>query len=296
MHDKYIPFSMNELISDWYRNAKSKNYQGAKILTLLSSLYFHINRYPTYEDRVLFEFQRNDVDNFIANQEQLLNDFKELYQVTQNRLKQLRDSGKLNVTEDDCIYLERKVCRVEQINKEKKEQDYFNTEEDPIYLIQKIKDGSINDVDVDMDILNSWAESSSLTYGIVTLKKRINLEDIIYFNRKNDLNDLGITECPPLEPDEYIVVNKSKTGIIYFSKSKGEIEIDNSIKRKFVEYPSRDSKEKRFRDRMEGRIEKDNAYYMFPFHHFDRQISLIKILRNAYIYWRNMRNSNKRII
>ncbi|MDO5070808.1 MAG: hypothetical protein Q4D78_11565 [Neisseria zoodegmatis] len=219
--NKNIPTSMEGLLKAWQTNGKTS---AASLFIYLVMGYFNIHRLPTLEDRIIQEIKKNGPENNFYTSFSDLNlltietelqerkkDFELLYEDTQKRLKKQFDNqkkiklsrrfGELKKGKDTnknlCDRWQLDICEIcSYINgcKEKNKEIIF-----------------------EMDILNSWAETPSYSYGDIIISKEIPIEDIIYFQHSSDC--LG-----PLENDEYIVLNRQETGCVRFAPS--EVEID----------------------------------------------------------------------
>lgn len=226
--NKKLSPTMVKILTSWQAHAKSCTE--GQILTYLSKIFFNIHRLPIaeFQDRNLINinkdillnfFQENSFDfsseNFENRLQSLLEDFENMYQNTQQRLKDKFEN-------DEYIELSRRIIKKFDIDNG----DKFNCE-NPCklysYIYNQKKDNK--DCEIYMDILNDWADYSSPIYGVIILKKKIPIKDIIYFNHYNDCTG-------PLEEDDYIVVNRSLTGGVVFSCN--DIQCDDEFLQDFL--------------------------------------------------------------
>ena len=221
---------MKELLSCW----QSEAYQlkGMQILTYLAKCHFDIQRLPQYEDRRLS--LKEQLDSNMKNYkdlDKLKNDFDILYRDTQKRLEkqfkeEFTEQEKNRI--DKHILLSRRILRKEDLEENKTR--YTNLYKCDLYPVETLKDVMTKqkenkEIELPMDILTSWSENAVNTYGVLQLNKRVPPEDIIFFTHRGDFGG-------PLESNEYIVLNRTPTGIISFSPTN--ISVDSSVGRMLV--------------------------------------------------------------
>lgn len=244
--DKNIPSSMEDLLIKWQAHA---NKRGVQMLTYLSKILFNIQRLPLFEDRsialidkdddffeLLKENKDNDLNIEIINSklEELKKDFLSLYEDTQKRIeekfKEEFEEQEKN-GEEKHILLSRRIIKENDFIKHlEKNNSYsshiysnttYNCEPDLCTIYNYVKEQKNNNknINIQMNILTSWAQNTADYYGIIKFEKKVNPKDIIFFTYKDDFSG-------PIESNEYIVLNRSATGIISFPAEDIDIRLD----------------------------------------------------------------------
>ena len=201
-----IPSRMQEFLHDWFMEDSEGSY---KMLTYLTSKVFNIIRLPTYCDRTINSITIDQVNKYIDELEDLENELETLYQYTQSRLKEA------GYEESDKIKLYRGIVKESYFANLNTDSCYSSVRDDdeiePIvlatYILHKKQECS-QIVELEINILSSWSQyTSNGTYGDITLERDIKIKDILCFNAYGDSQG-------PLEPNEWIVINHSNTGLI----------------------------------------------------------------------------------
>jgi len=213
---------------------------GYQILVKLVSNAFEICRFPSHEDRIFSEyiFPNNEkhvqlIENFIESLNEskynsMHHELMAIYNHTQNTLKVI---GVRRLLLQRSIHSE--YCKKILVFKAAAE------------ILGKEK------VPVDMDVLNSFSDSIGLSaYGDVTFRLEIPIEDILYSHLMitNETNKMS------MEGEEWIVINRSRTGIVDICIT--DIFIDKSEEKK-------ESEDEIFFKKVKSRMSNDFARELF---------------------------------
>lgn len=195
---------------------------GYQLLVEIVSNLFDIRRFPSHEDRIFNNYKLPHDKKYVLMIERFmesLNDSKcelmhnellSIYNHTQNTLKAIGTKILLLQRSIHSEYCEKVLvfkAAAEMLGKDK--------------------------VPVDMDVLNSFSDSIGLSaYGDVTFRLKIPTEDILY----SHLMITNETNRMSMEGEEWIVINRSRTGIvdicitdIFLDKSEEKKESEDEI-------------------------------------------------------------------
>lgn len=303
---KNIPESMDSLLIKW----QARGHNEAQMLTYLTKKYFNIQRLPLFEDRCLslidinnsfFDFLNKnqnknkeilDINVEIINNvlHELEEDFDLLYKDTQKRLEEqfkeeFEEQEKRG--EERHILLSRRICRKNDLEHHAGEErhliisDIYNCEPHPLAIYNYINKQKLENknIDIQMDILTSWAQNTADTYGLIKFEKKIHPKDIIFFTHHDDSSG-------PIESNEYIVVNKNITGIISFSAD--DIIVEKETFEKIFTKKEIDNYKNKELGLPPLRTYKIIQYlpYILYFNIDKKPISLLKFLYQSYLFYK----------
>ena len=163
----------------------------------------------------------------------------------------------------------------------------YNCEPDLCTIYNYVKDQKNNNknIDIQMNILTSWAQNTADLYGILKFEKKINPKDIIFFTYKDDLSG-------PIESNEYIVLNRSVTGIISFPAKDIDIQLDKDID---IQSDKICKNRNKFRDNKYNYLgslltPKIIQYvpYMHPYNTYGKSLGLWEMLWETYRYYKKI--------
>ena len=130
-----------------------------------------------------------------------------------------------------------------------------------------------------MNILTSWAQNTADYYGIIKFEKKVNPKDIIFFTYKDDFSG-------PIESNEYIVLNRSATGIISFPAEDIDIRLDK------IKYVKTEINSVTIKDNylVSLRTPKIIQYvpYMPPYNKHGKSLGLWEMLWETYRYYKKI--------
>lgn len=173
---------------------------GYQLLVELVSNLFDIRRFPSHEDRIFNNYRLPHDEKYVLMIERFmesLNDSKcefmqdELLAIYNHTQKALKAIGANSLILQRSIHSE--YCEKVLVLKAAAE------------LVGRER------VPVDMDVLNSYSDHIGLSaYGGVTFRLKIPTEDILY----SHLTITNETNKMSMEGEEWIVINRSRTGIV----------------------------------------------------------------------------------
>lgn len=202
-----IPNGIQKILGDWQK--QQNDYQ---ILSYLAAKLFNIMRLPTYYDRQICSISEKVIDKYFDDLDNLVNELDILYKYTQHRLNEA------GYQKQDRIKLYRAICRSEDLKRNNLNKCYVSNSKlddgiEPEVLaayLMYLKENSAPKIDLEIDILSSWSQyATSHVYGCIQLEREVDVRDILFFNSSADFEG-------PLESNEWIVINRSNTGLIEF--------------------------------------------------------------------------------
>lgn len=183
---------------------------GSALLSYFTAQALSFSRLPFCEDRIYSHYMthRNNFDDEVLSEidieavKEITDELRQLYEHTQNKLKEAKLSK---------VRLKRNIhLSGSNIN------GYANNEANYaagiIELVEASKKLGQSTVKIEMDTLNSYTDSQGdySHLGDVVIETEIDAEDILYCSNLVDQN--GVTKL--VESAEWVVVNKSPTGVI----------------------------------------------------------------------------------
>lgn len=186
-----IAWSNSEVPRKHFRGGYSQAKGGAAyiFLVMCAREAFNIRRHPSYEDRYLTEFSRENLDflNRVSDKE-IIEGAKELQKLWEFGQKHIMDSR---------ITLKRNIYNPDN----KSEQQYASN-----ILAEKMHavKNKLDHISIEMDTINGFTKCGNAAYGGVELEFSFDKEDILFF---------GDT-IAYAETDEWVVLNRDPRGLV----------------------------------------------------------------------------------